>query len=236
MSIKFNDTQLVMLSAASQRNDHCLVPPTGPRRGQVQKAVVKLLEAGLVKEIRAKAGAPIWRRDNESEQTYALKLTVAGVRAIAAERARPAQGQAEERSDNRIASVDRKPEPRSDPAGALDNSNSGATASRMSPRSGAKIARIVELLQRGGGSPLAELVAVTGWLPHTTRAALTDLRKRGYAVVIDRSNKGRGSVYRIKPTEAGEVSVAPIYDGEVTGEAPPDQPELAPSPRNRRAA
>ena len=54
MSIKFNDTQLVLLSAASQRDDHCLVPPTGPKRGQAQKAVVKLLEAGIVKEIRAK--------------------------------------------------------------------------------------------------------------------------------------------------------------------------------------
>jgi hypothetical protein len=34
MSINFNDTQLVLLSAASQRDDHCLVPPTGPKRSQ----------------------------------------------------------------------------------------------------------------------------------------------------------------------------------------------------------
>ena len=65
MSIKFNDTQLVLLSAASQRDDPCLVPPTGSKRGQAQKAIVKLLEAGIVKEIRAKVGAPIWRRDEE---------------------------------------------------------------------------------------------------------------------------------------------------------------------------
>jgi hypothetical protein len=51
MSIKFNDTQLVLLSAASQRDDHCLVPPTGPKRSQVQRAAAKLLEAELVKEI-----------------------------------------------------------------------------------------------------------------------------------------------------------------------------------------
>ena len=63
MSIKFNDTQLVLLSAASQRDDHCLVPPADPKRSQAQRAVAKFLEAGLVKEIRAKAGAPIWRRD-----------------------------------------------------------------------------------------------------------------------------------------------------------------------------
>jgi Protein of unknown function (DUF3489) len=41
---------------------------------------------------------------------------------------------------------------------------------------------------------LAELIANTGWLPHTARAALTGLRKRGYAVVIDRADKARGSV------------------------------------------
>ncbi len=87
MSIKCNDTQLVLLSAASQRDDHCLVPPAGPKRAQ-QRAVAKLLEAGLVKEIRAKAGGPIWRRDGETGQTYALKLTAAGAKAIAVLRRR----------------------------------------------------------------------------------------------------------------------------------------------------
>jgi hypothetical protein len=200
MSIKFNDTQLVLLSAASQRNDHCLVPPIGPKLAQAQRAAAKLLKAGLVKEIRAKGGAPVWRWDDESEQTYALKLTAAGVRAIAVGEAGPAQEDAERRPGNRTASVDRRPEPSSDPAAAIDRrNNSGAS----SARSGTKIARIVELLQRGGGSTLAELVAVAGWLPHTTRAALTGLRKRGYAIEIDRSDKGRGSVYRIKPTKPG---------------------------------
>ena len=69
MSIKFNDTQLVLPSAASQRDDHCLVLPTGPRLGQAQREVAKLLEAELVKETRAKAGAPIWRRDEETGHT-----------------------------------------------------------------------------------------------------------------------------------------------------------------------
>jgi len=40
-------------------------------------------------------------------------------------------------------------------------------------------------------------VAATDWLPHTTRAALTGLRKRGYQVTLDRSDKERGSVYGI---------------------------------------
>ena len=45
----------------------------------------------------------------------------------------------------------------------------------------------------GDGATLAELVAATGWLPHTTRAALTGLRKRGYAVGIDRADKTSSS-------------------------------------------
>jgi hypothetical protein len=36
--------------------------------------------------------------------------------------------------------------------------------------------------KREGGAALAELNSVTGWLPQTTRAALTGLRKRGMAL------------------------------------------------------
>ena len=111
MSIICNDTQLVLLSAASQRDDHCLVPPAGPKRAQAQRAVAKLVEAGLVKEIRAKAGGPIWRRDDETGQTFALKLTAAGAKAIAVDETGPSEGEVERRPDHRIVSVDRKPEP-----------------------------------------------------------------------------------------------------------------------------
>src|SRR5208337_2019077 len=107
MSIKLNDTQLVLLSAASQHDDHCLVRPAGPKRAQAQRAVAKLLEAGLLKEIRTKAGAPIWRRDDESGQTYALKLTAAGAKSIAIDETGPSEGEAERRPDHRIVSVDR---------------------------------------------------------------------------------------------------------------------------------
>jgi hypothetical protein len=41
----------------------------------------------------------------------------------------------------------------------------------------------------------------TGWLPHTTRAALTGLRKLGYAVVRERVHGGN-SIYRIATAAA----------------------------------
>jgi hypothetical protein len=59
----------------------------------------------------------------------------------------------------------------------------------------------VEHLQRANGASLVDLTQATGWLPHTTRAALTGLRKRGYAVIRERVGTG-GSVYRISDTGA----------------------------------
>ena len=38
------------------------------------------------------------------------------------------------------------------------------------------------MLERPGGAPLAELAEHTGWLPHTTRSALTGLRKKGHVI------------------------------------------------------
>ena len=43
-----------------------------------------------------------------------------------------------------------------------------------------KAATIIALLQRPDGAALHELIAATGWLPHTTRAALTGLKKKGH--------------------------------------------------------
>ena len=53
------------------------------KAGQAQRAAAKLLEAGLIKEIKAKAGVPVWRRDEETGQLYSLKLSATGAKAIA---------------------------------------------------------------------------------------------------------------------------------------------------------
>ena len=44
-----------------------------------------------------------------------------------------------------------------------------------------------------------------------TRAALTGLRKRGYAVAIDRSDKERGSIYRINADLTVEENAAVVH-------------------------
>ena len=64
-----------------------------------------------------------------------------------------------------------------------------------------KQAHVVALLERDTGATLDELIAATGWLPHTTRAALTGLRHKGF--VLDRGKRADGTtVYRISSAPA----------------------------------
>lgn len=49
-------------------------------------------------------------------------------------------------------------------------------------RSGSKGAALLELLQRGEGASLDEMIERTGWQGHTVRAAMTGLRKKGHAI------------------------------------------------------
>ena len=65
-----------------------------------------------------------------------------------------------------------------------------------SPRRDTKLAEVLALIEREAGASIEELTSATGWLPHTTRAALTGLRKRGYTVLREGKAEG-GSVYRI---------------------------------------
>ena len=46
-----------------------------------------------------------------------------------------------------------------------------------------KKAQVLALLRREQGATLAELTAATGWLPHTTRAALSRIRTGGQALL-----------------------------------------------------
>jgi hypothetical protein len=61
---------------------------------------------------------------------------------------------------------------------------------------GTKQALIIGLLQREEGASLGALVEATGWLPHTTRAALTRLRQSGHDLQKEKRDTGE-TVYRI---------------------------------------
>lgn len=77
------------------------------------------------------------------------------------------------------------------------------TGSPPAPKSGfynkpaaqTKIGKVIVLLKREEGATLDEMVKATGWQSHTTRAALTGLKKKCYT--IERSQSDGTSVYRI---------------------------------------
>ncbi len=53
-----------------------------------------------------------------------------------------------------------------------------------------KIETILKQLRRPNGASIAQLQKTAGWQPHSLRAALTGLRKKGYAIERGKDAKG----------------------------------------------
>lgn len=85
----------------------------------------------------------------------------------------------------------------------MDNGRATAVEwSRSRPKASSKLGIVLGMLEDPAGVTLAHLAEVTGWLPHTTRAALTGLRKRGFRIELQPSAEGTGSMYRISTDAA----------------------------------
>lgn len=284
MTFTFTDTQLVLLSAAAQREDRCLAPSQRMQGVVAKKFEEKLINASLAIEVAVVTGMPVWRRGADGDP-IALRLTAAGLAAIGIEEDSVAvqvsiasqrdaieatafeqEGVCAESGEvdrdalepplKEISHGDPHAESKSVPAqtgeesaapagvepGAaliFPSSASGgdpvAGAAPNAPRAGSKLAVVIELLHRPHGATIDELTTATGWLAHTTRAAITGLRKRNFIVALDRSDKARGSVYRARlggaesPRAPGEAE-----DGGEAGEgtqgaaAEPASPEPSP--------
>lgn len=155
---KLTDMQLVLLTTACQREDGSLLPPPeslGDQAARIRKAVEALIKKGFAAEKEGMTATQAWRTDGDL--TIGVAITDAGRALIDP----PAQ-----QTENNTA-VDAGP--------AVPN---GPPATR--PES--KQAKVIDLLKREGGATLTDIVAATGWLPHTSRAALTGLRKKGHDI------------------------------------------------------
>src|SRR5215218_4092233 len=80
-SRKLNDTQLIILSSASQREDGLAVLPKGVRAASLKAAVIRLTKLGFLKQVRVKRDQPHWLTDEEDKR-IGLKITDAGSAAI----------------------------------------------------------------------------------------------------------------------------------------------------------
>jgi DNA-binding IclR family transcriptional regulator len=68
-------------------------------------------------------------------------------------------------------------------------------ATKVAPPKIDKKELLLELLRRDGGSSLNEITVATGWLPHSARAMLTGLRKKGFG--IGKEKVGNATRYSI---------------------------------------
>src|SRR6266480_3739424 len=78
---KLTDTQLVILSTASRRNDRGVDLPANVTGEAVRKAVDKLIRTGLLEEVNANGSLLAWRRDVDAGP-MALRITKQGLEAI----------------------------------------------------------------------------------------------------------------------------------------------------------
>lgn len=67
--------------------------------------------------------------------------------------------------------------------------------------------RLISMLSCDGGTTVAEASSALGWQPHTTRAAITGLRKAGHKVDTAKPEDGdSGLIYRIALSAGADVT------------------------------
>jgi len=90
-----------------------------------------------------------------------------------------------------------------------DNTVKASVSEPAALKGPTKVAIIVGLLNRKEGATLVQMVETTGWLPHTTRAAMTGLKKKGHSITSTKTDGVR--IYRIlmAQQERSEASTAP---------------------------
>jgi DNA-binding MarR family transcriptional regulator len=182
MTTKLNDLQRALLSAAHSREDGNLFPTP-----QTIVAGADRVKSAVASLIRRKLAARSGDR---------VTITDAGRAAIGAveDAARDQDASSLTGTAETNAKGDKTPAAKGGASLGKASASSNGVRSPSS-RAGSKTALLIDLLARGGGATLDELTSATGWLPHTVRAALTGLRKKGHA--ISRSRQEGHSRYHL---------------------------------------
>jgi len=163
-----SDTQLVLLNAAAQRETGSLLPvpkSVMAKPPELRKSLESLLGRKLVVEQEVTSLAETWR--DEDGQRFGLTVTEQGRAAIGVRGEDPAGPNSRSLGQ-------------SSPAFGRPDADPG-------PGRGVKQAQLIEMLTRPDGVSIDEVSAATAWLPHSARAMLTGLRKRGFTITSEKA-------------------------------------------------
>jgi len=199
---KLSDTQLIILSAAAKRADHSLLPfpqSVTAKGAALDKVIATLRKRNLIEERRIVDDAPEWRRDGDN-CAYGLFLTKAGLLALGVEetdKGRPGVFPAAMPRKRKTAAA----QPR-----RKGKKASSATSKRGSAFPQSKQDLVIKMLRRQSGVTIDDVVAKTGWQPHSVRGFFSGLvRKKLNLPLVSEVGKDGMRRYHIATVASAEA-------------------------------